>query len=99
MAKYTRDVPEGYESNEHTLTILRTNYFSYAVAASCGERQGASGTEHTVDYVVFSRDKGVPITIRKLARQALLDHGLTSEQIAGMVKSKTKACWGKDFYE
>lgn len=55
--------------------------------------------EHTVDYVVLTRDKGVPITIRKLARQALLDHGISSEQIAEMVKSKTKSCWGKDFYE
>jgi hypothetical protein len=55
--------------------------------------------EHTVDYVVLSRDKGVPITIRKLARQALLDHGITSEQIAEMVKSKSKTCWGKDYYE
>ena len=38
IAKYTRDVPEGHDMYERTLTILRTNYYSYAVAASCGER-------------------------------------------------------------
>jgi hypothetical protein len=99
IGKYTRDVPEGHHSHERSLTILRTNYYSYAVAASCGEREGANGVEHTVDYVVLSRDKSVPITIRKLARQGLLDHGVSDEQITQMEKSKTKTCWGKDFYE
>lgn len=48
---------------------MRTNYFSYAVAASCGERLAEDGsTEHVLDYVVITRDKGVPIYIRKLAR-------------------------------
>lgn len=55
--------------------------------------------EHTIDYVVLSRDKSMPILIRKLARQALLDHGITSDEIASMGKSKSKTCWGKDFYE
>ena len=99
-AKYTRDQPEGADPvGERTLTFLRTNYFSYALAASCAERDGPNGKEHTTDYVVLTRDKQVPITIRKLARQAALDHGLSSEFIEGMVKSKTKTCWGKDFYE
>jgi hypothetical protein len=84
---------------ERSLSILRTNYYSYAVAASCGERQGTNGVEHTIDYVVLSRDKSMPILIRKLARQALLDHGITSDEIASMGKSKSKTCWGKDFYE
>ena len=84
---------------ERTLTILRTNYYSYAFAASCVEREGANGTEHALDYVVFSRDKSVPIMIRKMAREAMLEHGVSSDEIAEMVKSKTKACWGKDFYE
>ena len=97
--KYTRDVPEGSEAHERTLTVLRTNYFSYALTASCTERQGANGTEHSLDYAVFARDKTMPIMIRKLARQALLDHGISSEEIAAMVKAKTKVCWGKDFYE
>jgi hypothetical protein len=84
---------------ERTLSILRTNYFSYALAASCAERNTPNGKQHIVDYVVLSRDKQMPIAIRRLARQACLDHGLTDEQIATMVKSKTKTCWGKDFYE
>lgn len=84
---------------ERTLTLLRTNYFSYAVASSCAERDGANGKEHVLDYVVFSRDKTMPVMIRKLARQALLDHGITSEQIGEMWKGKSKTCWGKDFYE
>ena len=93
-------MPEGVDPiGERTLTILRTNYFSYALAASCAERDGVNGKEHVLDYVVLTRDKGVPIMIRKLARQALLDHGISSEQIEQMVKSKTKSCWGKDFYE
>ena len=99
-ATYTRDAAEGSDTVERKLTLLRTNYFSYAVAASCGERTATDGsTEHVLDYVVFTRDKGVPIYIRKLARQALLDFGFTSEAIESMRKSKTKACWGKDFYE
>lgn len=93
-------MPEGVEpTGERTLTVLRTNYFSYALAASCAERDGASGKEHVLDYVVLTRDKGVPVLIRKLAREALLAHGFSSEQIEHMVKSKTKSCWGKDFYE
>lgn len=81
------------------MTILRTNYFSYALASSCAERDAENGKEHQLDYVVLTRDKGVPTMIRKLARQALLDHGISSESIEQMVKSKTKSCWGKDFYE
>lgn len=69
------------------------------MAASCAERDGTNGKEHKLDYLVLTRDKGVPTLIRKLARQGLLDHGITSEQIEKMVKSTTKACWGKDFYE
>lgn len=99
-ATYTRDVPEGSEEVQRKLTLLRTNYYSYAVASSCGERTLDDGTtEHVLDYVVLSRDKGVPLFIRKLARDALLEHGITSDEIASMVKSKTKTCWGKDFYE
>ena len=100
QAKYTRDVPEGSEAiGERTLTVLRTNYFSYAVAASCAERDGENGKEHVLDYVVMSRDKQASVLMRKLARQACLDHGISSEQIEQMVKSKNKGCFGKDFYE
>ena len=42
---------------------------------------------HSLEYVVLTRDKGVPTFIRKLAREALLAHGLTSEQIEGIKKS------------
>jgi hypothetical protein len=81
------------------MTILQTNYFSYAVGASCARKEKDGAVFHSIDYFVLMRDKSPAKFIRKLAREALLSHGVGSETIEAMVKSQTKKCWGGDSYE
>jgi len=98
-ARYSRDAPEGKESYQREMTILQTNYFSYAVGASCAQKEEDGAAYHSIDYFVLMRDKSPAKFIRKLAREALLSAGLDSDTIGAMVKSQTKKCWGKDTYE
>ena len=81
------------------MTILQTNYYSYAVGASCAQKTENDKTFHSLDYFVLMRDKSPSKMIRKLAREALLAHGIDSDAISTMTRSQTKKCWGKDMYE
>lgn len=56
------------------MQIVETDYWSYAIGASCMEND--AGDQHQLDYFVWTRYKQPALYIRKKAREALLRMGI-----------------------
>lgn len=73
------------------MTVVDTDYYSYAVAHSCQE----FGAFHYADWAVLSRDKEPPMFMRNKMRNTLLKHQV---DIPSMKKGPLTTCWGQDIY-
>mmetsp|Transcript_7221 Transcript_7221/g.5202 ORF Transcript_7221/g.5202 Transcript_7221/m.5202 type:complete len:203 (-) Transcript_7221:113-721(-) len=79
------------EAPEKHMSILKTDYYSYMVAAVCYEE----GDHHRTDYVAMGRDKNPSIWSRREMRNEFLKNNI---DLTNTINMYTEKCWGEDHY-
>ena len=79
------------EVPERHMSVLKTDFYSYMVAAVCHEE----GDHHRTDLVAMTRDKNPGIWSRKQMREEFLKKNVDLTTTHNMWSSK---CWGDDHY-
>ena len=73
------------------MSVVKTDYFSYAVAAVCHEE----GDNHITDFIAFSRDKNPSIWSRNQMRNEFIHQGVDLSTVHNI---EIEQCWGEDHY-